>query len=207
MKKAKALIILVLILSLAIFTIPVSAKAKKSEKINNYLTTSFDVYNVPIVNSLIEFNELMKEGGIKPSIEDNSGATNLYSIKAKANGCLIISSNAWITLLDTSTKNQQAIYAGSFEKTERGTYFITLRKNDKISIKTDTATTIYIAFLPESKIFNIDESYKDTNGTLQFRFGNVYENNTVLNVYAFGFGCRQCFGRTRCKIYRRQRQT
>lgn len=185
MKKTARILCLTIVISMLFGMIPAYAKSSKSTDIDNYLSASFDVYNVPIVNSLVEFKELMADGQIKPCIEDKTEAINTYSIKAKQNGCLVVSNSTFMALLESSTKNVQVIKAGLFDKLEEGVRLIPMRKGDAFSLQTTKSPlTVYIGFIPENKIFNIDESSKNANGTLQFKFGNIYENNTVMSVYA-----------------------
>lgn len=184
----KKLFCITLLLAIVIGTIPVSAKSKtKSEKINDYLETSFDVYNVPVVNSMIEFKEQLSAGDVKTAIYDTSKTKTPYIITAKKNGCLLIyCSDGYYDITDVHNKNEQMIENRVSCHDDYGYKMIPIRKKDKIAFTYNTGTSLkmYIGFVPEEKIFNIDESAKNTNGTLGFKFGNVYANDTVLSVYA-----------------------
>ncbi|MBR4344018.1 MAG: hypothetical protein IKP88_15195 [Lachnospiraceae bacterium] len=179
----KKIICITLLIILVIGTIPISAKSKvKSETIDDYLETSFDVYNIPIVDSYYEFSTMKDNDEIKPAIEDTSKSTkNIYTIKAKKNGCLTVYSKDSFKIYDLSTKDTTML-----KDYMNGGYNIPIRKNDilAISVQSSYNLTVYIGFVPEEKIFCIDESVKNKNNTLTFTFGNVYGQGTTLSVYA-----------------------
>ena len=180
----KRLLCITLLLVLIIGTIPVSAKTKKSTQISNYLETSFDVEVISIVESLKEFSQMTSDE-LTLAINDYSKTATPYTIKAKKNGCLIVYCiDGYYNITDIHNKNKQSI-ANRVSYTSSCS-LIPIRAKDKIAITYNTGNCLkmYIAFIPEEKIFSIDESYKKDNGTLSFKFGNVYGNDTVLSVYA-----------------------
>ncbi len=180
MKKKIMTIAFFIIMAIMTASIRVDAKTTKSTKIDEYLSASFDVYNIPIVESLIEFKEMVNNGDITPCIEDMSEGVNKYSFKAKQNGCLAVYNTGYFNLFESSTKNLQLIKADSSTSFSPAIRLIPVRAGDAFTIETQkNRLTVYTAFIPESKTFNIDESKKNSNGTLQFTFGNVYENKTV----------------------------
>jgi len=177
----KRLLSVTLILVLIVGVIPVSAKTKTND-IDNYLEASFDVYNIPIVDSYIEFNEIIAAGKVKSAIED-SGTSTQYIIKAKKNGCIVIkASQGNFSLYDVTTKNTQLIK----DTYGQGSSFYPVRKGDSFAFqsKDNRARTYYIGFIPEESVVHVDESKKNANGNLAFTFGNLYENDTILSVYA-----------------------
>ena len=82
----KRIICIALLWVMIIGVVPANAK---TPKISEYLETSFDVYNVPIVDSYTEFKEMIDNKKIKPAIEDG-GSNILYTISAKQNGCIVL---------------------------------------------------------------------------------------------------------------------
>ncbi len=76
---------------------PVRNTAAKTKTINDYLTTSFDVYRVYQVKGQNEFDDLYKEKELFPAVEEPymvegsagmAGVTN--TITAKTDGCLLL---------------------------------------------------------------------------------------------------------------------
>lgn len=189
MKETTKLLCVLLTLVMLIGAIPASAKTKATE-IDEYISASFDVYNIPIVASVIEFQEGIAEGTIKPAITDSTLGSTFYTIEAKRNGCLLIKGSSY-DLYDESTTQRvkiadYVITNSSSTKIYKGASVIPLRKGDKISFTrhSDPEMKAYIAFIPEEKIFHIDQSVKNNNKTLSFTFGNVYGNNTILSLGA-----------------------
>lgn len=182
----KKLLCITLLLVMIIGAIPVNAK---ETKINNYLETSFDVYNVPIVDSYLEFKEMIDSDKVKPAIEDKNSIT-AYTVKAKKNGCLVLcrKQSGHILLNDVKTKNTKQIakFDNVYSSNSSVYHLIPMQKGDKISIDKSYAAdmTAYIGYIPMENVTVIDESVKNTNGTLRFTFGNVYENDTVLSIQA-----------------------
>lgn len=179
----KRLLCITLLLVMVIGVIPVNAKAPK---ISEYLEASFDVYNVPIVDSYIEFKEMIDDKKIKPAIEDE-GTSILYTITAKQNGCIVLygkdnyATYSYFSLFDVTNKTTYEIWGVYGDKSNR----VPIQKGDKFALQgTSNGLTLYVGFIPENYIFQVDESKKNENGTLTFTFGNVYGNDTVLSVMA-----------------------
>lgn len=178
----KRLLCIVLLLVIVIGTVPANAKAPK---ISEYLETSFDVYNVPIVDSYTEFKEMIDIKEIKPAIEDE-GSSILYTITAKQNGCIVLygkdtyATNYYFSLFDITNKTTYEIW-GVYGDKYNG---FPMRKGDKFALQGKNGLTLYVGFIPENYIFQVDESKKNENGTLSFTFGNVYGNDTVLSIMA-----------------------
>lgn len=192
MKKITALVLLVALIS-ALMVTPASAKSKTSE-IDDYISATFDVYNVPLVASTIEFQEGIDDGSIKPAITDNTTNRISYTITAKNDGCLLIKSSCFIDIFENKSKKSVIIGEyittnSSAPITSNGASIITLRKGDEVSIckhsgHASSDMQAYIAFVPITKLIHIDESVKNSNKTLTFTFGNVYGPGTILSVYA-----------------------
>ena len=183
-KRLKSFLALTIALLLIVTVCPKSANAK-SKGIDDYISASFDVYNVPIVDSFVEFKDLIDKNKITPAIEDSGTATQ-YTVTAKKNGCLVLYGvnnsvvYTYFSLSDVTTKTSYEIWGIYGDKSE----FIPIREGDKFAIQGKGAFTFYIGFIPEEYIFQVDESKKNNNGTLSFTFGNVYGNDTVLSVLA-----------------------
>lgn len=177
----KRLLCIALLFVMVIGVVPVNAK---TPKISEYLETSFDVYNVPIVDSYTEFKEMIDNKKIKPAIEDG-GSNILYTISAKQNGCIVLygkdnyATNYYFSLLDVTNKTTYEIWGNHGNKYNG----FPMRKGDKFALQ-GKGLTFYVGFIPENYIFQVDESKKNENGTLAFIFGNVYGNDTVLSVMA-----------------------
>jgi hypothetical protein len=111
MRKITALALLVTLISALMVPPPttVSAKSKTSE-IDNYISATFDVYNVPIVASTIEFQEGIDDKSIGPVITDDSRNRTLYTISAKGDGCLLIESSCCIDIYEDKSKKSRIYY-------------------------------------------------------------------------------------------------
>lgn len=178
----KRLLCITLLLVMVIGVIPVSAKSK-SNGIDKYLESSFDVYNVPIVDSFVEFKDMIDNKKIKPAIEDK-GTSTLYTVTAKKNGCLLIYGANHYTLSDVSDGKAYAIW-NTFDHNSQ---CIPIRKGDTFAFQNteggQKAKSFYIGFVPEDNIFIVDESKKNSNDTLTFVFGNIYGKGTELSISA-----------------------
>ncbi len=180
----KRILCITLLLLLVVGTIPISAKTKaKSDTVSNYLEASFDVYNIPVVASFIEFKDMIDNKKINPAIEDKGTAT-LYTVTAKKNGCLLIYGVNYYTLSDVTEKTAYAIW----NTYDHNSQCIPIRKGDTFAFQNtqggQRTATFYIGFVPEDDIFIVDESKKNSNGTLTFTFGNIYAKGTELSIMA-----------------------
>lgn len=184
MRKITALVLLVALIS-ALMVTPASAK-EKSEKINEYIKTSFDAYNVKIVDSALEFQNAINNGEITPAIEDVYGSGTTYTIEVKNDGCLLVKSSGIFTVKDVSQKEKYTICSNSSTSLQ----LLPLEKGDKIEILRnsdfcrDSLMKIYLAFTPSEKIYHIDQSVKNNNKTLSFTFGNIYDEASSLVISA-----------------------
>lgn len=177
----KLIITLILVLSIGIIC-PLYTVNAKSKGIDDYISATFDVYNVPIVDSYVEFTEQIKKDKIKPAIDDN-GTSALYTVTAKKNGCLVLYGAKYFSIFDVTSKTTYEMQdAYGTDKSN----LIPIRKGDSFAIQNtgNGNITLCIGFIPEEYIFQVDESRKNANGTLSFTFGNIYGNDTVLSVSA-----------------------